>query len=243
MKKYLSVFEMIARSSIYKVLGCIVVMTVIEFIAFYKEFQELIGFTANGVFLEELIDDDLFQVIFMATYVLITGILVLQGTNMGSVQSYTLQRLRIKEKSVFRLQCIYNMMAYVLLWGAQLVILLLFTGYYVKNQSWIEVSDQTVFLAYYRNYFIHSILPLEDIPGWFTLAFLICGTGIAAAAFTWRQRRGKIGWDLIIFLGVMILSFPRELGSENYFFILVYGILFVLSYIIRKLMNMGEDES
>ena len=243
MKKYLSVFEMITRSSLYKVLACIGVMAVIEGIAFYKKFQEHIGDTVDGVFLEELIYDDLFRVIFMATYVLMTGILVLQGENIGSVQSYTLKRLRVKEKTVFRLQCLYNIFAYVLLWGAQLMLLLLFAGYYVKNQSWIEISNQTVFMAFYRNYFMHSILPLEDIPGWFVLGVFLVGTGIAAAAATWKQRRGKFGWDLLIFLAVMILTFPRALGSVSYIYVLAFVVLFMVVYIIGKLISIGEVES
>lgn len=243
MKKYFSVFEMIARSSIYKVLGCIAVMAGIEWIVFYREFQENIGATLYGDFLEELVYGDLFKIIFLATYVLITGILVLQGANVGSVQSYTLQRLRIKEKSVFRLQCLYNMMAYALLWGAQVVILLLFTAYFVENQNWLELTNQSILLAFYGNYFFHGILPLEDVPGWFLVGFLIVGTAIAAASCTWRQRRGKIGWNLLILLAMMIIIFPRELGSESIYVLIGYLVFVILGFIVQKLIDIGEDES
>ena len=96
MKRYVSVFEMIARSSIYKVLLVIVTMVVAELVYFYLAFT-----SAQGLIIEEYIDETFFGISFKAAYTLITLLLILPGMNLGSTQSYTLKRLRIKEKNIY----------------------------------------------------------------------------------------------------------------------------------------------
>ena len=210
MKRYLSVFEMITRSSIYKVLLILVGMVAVELTVFYLTMSN-----PAGVNIEEYIDQSHYSLIFKIAYMLITIAIVLPGMNIGSVQSYTLQRLRIKEKSVFWLQALYNMFAYVLLCGVQLMVLLFSCVMYQKNLPEIAVwSNQTLFLAFYRNAFMHSILPLEDVFGWLVLVFLVVGTAVTSAYFTAQMRRGKFVWEIGVVIGAVLIDFPKDFGNE-----------------------------
>ena len=158
MKRYQSVFEMITRSSIYKVLLVVGGMLVAEAILFWNALMYL-----GGACLEEHIDQSYYSIVFKIAYVLITIAIVFPGMNIGSTQTYTLQRLRIKERWIYGLQIIYNLLAYMILWGAQLAMLLvsavLYQKYLPEGALW---TNQTLFIAFYRNDFMHSILPLED---------------------------------------------------------------------------------
>ena len=98
MKRYLSVFEMITRSSFYKVLMVLLAMAVAQFGMFYLQLQESLEGTVSN--LEALIDQSHYTIILGVAYLLITVLLVLHGCNLGSVQGYTLQRLKISEKKV-----------------------------------------------------------------------------------------------------------------------------------------------
>ncbi|MBQ8518056.1 MAG: hypothetical protein IJ455_00430 [Agathobacter sp.] len=241
MKRYISVFEMITRSSIYKVLLILVGMVSAEAISFYSTFQKYSETTRN---VEEYIQRSDYDLIFKIAYVLITIVIVLPGMNLGSTQSYTLQRLRIKEKRIFWLQALYNTMAYVLLWGAQLVTILVSVLVYRNNlpkgATW---NNQSVFLLFYENDFMHSILPLEDSPGWWVLGFLIVGTALVAAEFTKQQRRGKFAFEILLLVVAMLISFPRDVGYEFTFLAISLCIVYIIMgmrWILNKVDDGGE---
>lgn len=240
MKRYVSVFEMIARSSIYKVLLALGAMLVAQGICFYMTML-----SPGGVAIEDYIEQSQYSLIFKIAYVLITVILVVPGMDIGSKQSYTLKRLRIRESRIFWLQALYNFFAYVLLWGVQLMMLLGSAFVYQKNlPEGATYTNQTMFLAFYRNDFMHSILPLDDMSGWWFLVPMLVTTAFAAAEFTKLRREGKFGFELLLLIATFLISFPRELGHSNLFFIVaVCFVYFMMGF--RWLMNhtLGGDES
>lgn len=238
MKRYLSVFEMIARSSIYKVLLALVAMVVAQGICFYLSIL-----SPSGLGIEDYIEQSHFSLIFKIAYLLITIILVIPGMDIGSKQSYTLKRLRIKEKRIFWLQSLYNMLAYMLLWGAQLAMLLVSCLVYQKNlPEGINLTNQTMFLAFYRNDFMHTILPLEDTPGWWMLVVICVTTAFTAAEFTKLRREGKFGFEILILIATVLIYLPRPLGYDFVFSIVVIGFTYLVLG-TRFLMNktLGGD--
>ena len=193
--------------------------------------------------IEEWVERSRIMIPFLAGYWLITKVLSSSGTNTGSMQAYTLQRLRIPEKKVYLLQCIYNMFIYALLWMTQLLLLFVATEIYMKYKEGVLLTNQTVFLSFYRNDFMHSILPLEDIFGWFTLVFYITMTGFLAANYARGQRKGKVVWALIVFIALATVCFKRGLGVEP-FFPLMMVLLWSMYLLARALINkeVQEDE-
>lgn len=237
MKKYISVFQMIARSSLYKVCLILIGMVIAEGSMLYLTITNPSGFN-----FEEYIDQSQYSLAFQIAYILVTIVIVLPGMNLGSNQSYTLQRLRIKERKIYWLQSLYNMLAYVLLWGVQMIMVFVSIVIYQKNIP-IEatLSNQTMFLAFYRNNFMHSIFPLEDIPGASLIVIIGITTAFVAAEFTKLQRQGKFGFELLILIAAVIISFPRELGQDLAFpLISMAFVYFVLS--VRFFLNMEVKE-
>ena len=240
MKRYLSVFEMIARSSIYKVLLAVIGMALLEAVLF-----GLTMLNSSDIYFERYIDQSLYSYIFRLVYTVVTVILVLPGMNIGSTQSYTLQRLRIKESRIFWLQSLYNFLAYVLLWGVQLWVLLgsiaVFHRYLPDGAF---ESNQTYFLAFYRNDFMHSILPLEDMGDWWILGLIGLASAYAAAEFTKQQRVRKVAFELPVLVVTMWLGFPGGLGYDHA--VLWTGIaVAIISMCFRWLiyvLNTGGDE-
>lgn len=241
MKRYLSVFEMITRSSIYKVLGILIAMVVAEVITCAISWQQPLAYMKPTI--EEWVDQSYLLVIFIVAYFLMSAVLVLPGTNIGSVQGYTLQRLRISEKSVYRLQCLYNILCFGLLWVTQLVVLLGISAFYMQYKANVVKTNMTVFLAFHRNEFMHSILPLQDLGGWALLVFFIMCTGIFAARFTKSQRSGKLDWTLVVFLAAFCIFFPQALGEVPVFvfvMLLIWGVFGLGKAIMSR--EVSEDE-
>ena len=238
MKRYLSVFEMIARSSIYKVLLILVGMVAVEAAFFYHTMMH-----PEGLNIERYIDQSHYSLIFKIAYILVTLVIVLPGMNIGSTQSYTLERLRIKGKRIFWLQALYNTLAYVLLWGVQLMVILVSAKVFEKNLPLTaEWSHQTLFLAFYRNDFMHSILPLEDGPGWWLLGIVIIGTAIVTAGFTKQQRDGKFAFELLLMVVAVLISFPRAMSYE-YLFLAIASVFTIVIMSMRWLLNLEVNES
>lgn len=239
MKRYISVFEMITRSSIYKVIGLLTLLAAAELGTFFIALQQPLAEIQPN--LEEIVDQSHLMYMFGIAYVLMTVALVLPGTNIGSVQGYTLQRLRIKESKVFLLQCSYNVLCYLLLWATQLGVLLVASSYYMTHKTDAILTNQTVFLAFHRNGFMHSILPMQDTVNWLLLFGFIIGTGCFAADFTRKQRRGKVAWILIFFVAVACISFPRAMDEDPVLMILTMIIGFSFC-ILRAMLNRGVEE-
>lgn len=238
MKRYLSVFEMIARSSIYKVLLILVGMVAVEAAFFYSTMMH-----PEGLNIESYIDQSYYSIIFKIAYILVTLVIVLPGMNIGSTQSYTLERLRIKGKRIFWLQALYNTLAYMLLWGVQLMVILVSAKMFEKNLPLTaEWSHQTLFLAFYRNDFMHSILPLEDGPGWWLLGIVIIGTAIVTAGFTKQQRDGKFAFELLLMVVAVLISFPRAISYE-YLFLIIATVFVIVIMGMRWLLNLEVNES
>lgn len=224
MKRYLSVFEMIARSSIYKVLLVSGAMAVAQGVCFYMTML-----SPSGLAIEDYIEQSHYSLIFKIAYVLITVILVVPGMDIGSRQSYTLKRLRIKESRIFWLQALYNFFAYVLLWGVQLMMLLGSAYVYQKNlPAGARFTNQTMFLAFHRNDFMHSILPLEDVAGWWFVIPMLVTSAFVTAEFTRLRREEKFGFEILILILGILISFPRELGYEDMLFVLAVCTVYVV---------------
>ena len=215
MKKHLSVFNLMATSSIYKITGLFAIMGIIEFILFRMVLFAGPDASTDTFHIEYVFQNSRVFLVFAAALVLLTVLLCLTGYETSSKQGYTLQRLSISEKQVFGIQALYNTLCYFLFWSVQLLIVFLLSFYFVKKAPEMYVTNQTLFLAFYRNSFLHGLLPFEDTMIWIKNIFLFLGLGICSAGFTMAQRKGKRAFELIILLVSTIFLFSSPLGAQE----------------------------
>lgn len=230
MKKYISVFEMLIRSTLYKVLGVLVIIVALQGYLFWNTVMNGQGGVVEDG-LEVLVDNSNLLLPLAAGFLLITGILCLSGCNIGSNQSYTLQRLRISERAVYWLQALYNSMCYFLLWASQVGVTIGISHWFMENATELTITNQTLVIAFYRNAYLHSILPMEDAVGWAILAGIILGCGINAAKVPYQQRRGKISVGILMMVGATLVTFPRGLGEDFSMLGICLVILFAAGWI------------
>ena len=107
--------------------------------------------------------------------------------------------------------CCFQLFCYVLLLGAQIAVFVIQSSLYAAESG--HVTNQTVFLAFYRNDFMHSVLPLEGIVRWITNILILLGCGGSVAIFTYLQRRGKAAWSLFVVVACILVGFIEELGE------------------------------
>ena len=251
MKKYLSVFGLYARSSVYRVLGVLAVMGLAEAGLFLRKLQTALADYNNPqgidefgrgpelLHFEEILDGCHIPLCFMLAFILITVFLCLPGTEFQSKTGYTLRRLSVSERRVLFIQWAYNMAVYVIILAVQALICFCLGLVYIQEAPAELVNNQTVFLAFYRSEFLHALLPLAEAGMWLRNAFLVIGLGFAAAEFSYNQRRKGYGVAIVTLGLFTILSFRTEMGSFSSIFI---TMIVVATYVGNAVYNLFRKE-
>ncbi|MBQ9692183.1 MAG: hypothetical protein IJV70_03410 [Clostridia bacterium] len=215
MKKHLSVFGLFARSSIYKIIGVILLISAAQAFFFRMELDKALkAYEAVGsgmATLEKMLARGAFGEWLAAGFIVITVFLCLTGHQANT--GYTIQRLSVSEKLTFIYQGIYNTLIYVILAASQIVLAYFLCKYYVTSAPQETVSDQTLFLAFYRNQLLHGLLPLEDTALWIRNVLLAICLGFTAAQFPYKFRRGKFEATVIAMAMYVIVYFRSEIGD------------------------------
>ena len=241
MKKQVSVFMLMARSTVFKITGLLVIMAGVEIGLFSLAFQKVLA--GACLTLEDFIEESHISLVLGLCFLAMAAVLCLTGCEFGSRQGYTLKRLSISIKMVFLWQSLYNTICFLLLWAAQLGIALLLCKWYVARADPALVSGQTIFLAFYRSDFLHALLPLEETSCWIRNGILALGLGISSAYFPIRQRAGKWGLGIIVLAFAGLAFFPHRLGSfMNDFCMGALGIWVIGAAVLPMLAKEAEHE-
>lgn len=229
MKRHLSIWMLMARSTIYKVLGLLLALTAVDGALFammpwieaqkLRKAASLAPGASVAVELERMFQ--YFPIVFGVCLLVLTALLCLNGCEFSAKQGYTLRRLRVPQWEIFFWQAVQNVVCYFLLWAVQAGIVVVLCRYYEAHyQEMMEwypdmVTSQTVFLAFYRNSFLHSLLPLADAWRWARNAVGCVALGLCAAAFPIRQRRGHRSVAAAILAVLSALFFVQPMGYNG----------------------------
>ena len=239
MKKYISVFELFTRSSFYKVLLILVAMVATEIGLFYYTLQNSI-LNSEYMVLEVVMDKTCIPLVFAAGFLLVTLSLVFSGFSTGTNQNYTLKRLQIKEWKIYLLQCLYNGICFFLLWAAQVVVLLIISSWYCMEVE--NITNQTVVLAFYRNAFMHSVLPLGAAYRWVENMIMLLGCAVTSTSFAVQRRKGKFDIALVVVVGICLLAFKKPLGEHSNTGLILSILIWVIHGFIWIFKKEYEDE-
>ena len=245
LKKHVSVFGLFARSSLFKVLLILLVLCAIEIVVFRVELQsaleayEVVG--SGMASLERMFERSAANVYFRAALILMTIAMGLPGCAFKSNTHYTLRRLSVSERATFFHQAAYNTLMYLTLIAVQLVLAFGLSQYYAATVPAECVSNQTVTLAFYRNEFLHSLLPLEDVGLWIRNGLLVISLGLAAAEFPYNQRRRKFSSTAIALCIYTIVFFDQGIGELFHVITTSIVALMVMGDVIYHLTRNGEE--
>lgn len=230
-RKYTSVFGLCARASLFNIILLSVLTAVAEGVLFWLRMKNnVLPLFANGLNLpvpqlEKVISESFLPFAFAIGFVVITLTLTELGCEKNTKSLYTFQRLSITERGFFYCQSIYNAMAYFIFWSVQVAALYIICLYYTNSVPSEYIGNQTVFLAFYRSDFLHSVLPMSEISVWIRNIILIIGLAFSAAEYPFKQRRKKFGatvFGLGIYAGIF---FCTEFGTGiNTFFMIIFSL-------------------
>ena len=234
MKKHSSVFMLMARSTIYRVLGLLILMAVAEAGLFWLRLQQ--GAIDGNFSLEAIISESRLSWACAAFFLFVNVILSWGSYTISD--TYTAARLSVSGKAVYLWQCIYNSLCYLLFWMVQILIGIGLCRVYEAMAPAEFVSNQTVFLAFYRSNFLHSFLPFEDTWVWVRNILLVVALGICSSRIPGKNR--KIGIGSCFLIAATGVFFVQGIGEAVA--LIIAAIVCVVPAVVKALSKEVPDE-
>lgn len=234
MKKHSSVFMLMARSTIYRVLGLLILMAVAEAGLFWLRLQQ--GAIDGNFSLEAIISESRLSWACAAFFLFVNVILSWGSYTISD--AYTAARLSVSGKAVYLWQCIYNSLCYLLFWMVQILIGIGLCRVYEAMAPAEFVSNQTVFLAFYRSNFLHSFLPFEDTWVWVRNILLVVALGICSSRIPGKNR--KIGIGSCFLIAATGVFFVQGIGEAVA--LIIAAIVCAVPAVVKALSKEVPDE-
>lgn len=206
MKQHGSVFLLMARATLHKALGLLALMAAVEGGLFWLTLRR--GPTDSGFGLEGVVQNSRIVWVFGVCFLLLFALLAWTCRRISGTD--TARRLSVGEVWVVFWQSVYNVLCCLLFWAAQILTAIALCRLYAAQAPAEYVTNQTVFLAFYRSEFLHSILPFEDAVFWVRNALLALALGVSAARRPGRRDRAL--WAPV-FLAVSAGFFHGGIGD------------------------------
>lgn len=243
MKKHMSVLMLIARSTVYRVLGVLVLMTGLEVFLFSRAIETLRSGEIIG--LEYAFSKALTIWLFLAAFIAVYIILMGSMKNKKSSPKYTLLRLSISEKQFFLWNALYNTACFALLMLIQISVVIGLCHYYMKSGVDASASVQTVFLAFYRSDFLHSLVPFDKPANIIANILLPVIMGLVCARHTVTELWSKgtfwlTYWAIYFGLRGFLRPVDDDIYSVYLWIFLIFGVADVAVYLWKK--EAGHEE-
>ena len=131
----------------------------------------------------------------------------------GSHPQYLLQRLRISERSVVLMQSLYHVAALMIYWMFQVLTVFALFALYAHFAPPEQVGPQSLLLMFYRNPYLHALLPLNDLVLHLRNCGLLLVLSFSLAMFPYLLRRGKFSIAALFPALVTSIFFPSDMGA------------------------------
>ena len=220
MKKYLSVFSVIARESIWRISFLWIVSAVLQTVFFYREMlSENVQSSKMVAKAFTSYEDNITVPMLFALTILLTGILLMKtGMDFRTRTGYTLRRLRITEKQVYVLQSVYNSLMLFILFLFETALCFAFVNWGTTFFDARYITNQTVYLTFYSSEFLSDMFAGRDIINILRNLLMIASMGFNISCFSHMWRRGRkhiLGALLLVIWSFMFWWCPGFGNFEN----------------------------
>ena len=205
MKRHLSVWKLLIRSTVFRLALCLGIMCAAEIGVFLWRVGSAASF-------ENAVGDGPAYAIFIAAYYCI--FIVLETTLCRPNQLSALERLRISERRFLLLQAFHNTLCFLILWGAEVTLIFILSLWYRGAYPEYAVAPG-ILLAFYRNSFLHGLLPLSTVSRWIVNLVYFTGSGVLSACTALKYRHGKLVIAPHIFMTAVGVTFRAELFDPS----------------------------
>lgn len=147
---------------------------------------------------------------------------------------YILKRLPVSEKKIFVWWSVYNTMCFLLFWGLQIVLLLIFCRIFKTQAEAGVCGAQTVFITFYENGFLQAMLPMGMGLRYISNFVLILAMGILTAPVSMGTTKKNMSNSIVMLVPWTLLWFARE-GDTGWIFLMVMSGMYIIITLVRML--------
>jgi len=236
-KKYISVFSLMAKNSLSRILGLLLLLVAADgALAWYWVCVQ--GYGMDNLFRS---GNAGFGFVLAVVFALMAAVQMRRGDLYSGPQGYTMRRLAISEKGVAVLQSLYNLLCWLLLWGVQVLSVFVICKVccrYGVGGAW---ANQQLFLQFYISPLLHSLLPMEETLSWVANVVMIAGLSVASACWAVLRREKEERAKLLVVYWAVLLLFRRELGSFIWNVVIIAGFSILLVMDCYKLFRRKKE--
>ena len=213
-KCFLSMWALLAKCSIYKILAVLLVMVLAEGVVFS---MTLGGFCVNGELeagisegmeigaLYRVFENRGFYPIFVAASGFVYFILVWTQRRLENENGVALQRFRMSWKGFYIIKAVYNVLCLLLLFAVQVWAMFGMLWIFRWEAGMGQTGGQLYLYAFYGVRFLHCLLPVADVGKWLRNLLLVAALAMTAA----RQGQKKMA---VFLFGLSISWFVSDMG-------------------------------
>ncbi len=241
MKKHLSVWMLHARSTLYKALLVSLAAVAVQVMLFAQELKSMELPAQAG--LESVFSQAYTAPVAALAFVLLLVALVYGAGYDRQRTDLVIRRLRISESAFALWQALHIECCLLLFWALQVAVALACSMGYL--QRWDPAGTQTLFLAFWRQPWLHAILPVMAPLRWVRNLLLLAALALAAAAHARLRWNGRRGWLLPVLATATVVLFTEDPAEATQSVLLlifcVCAVWRALSLLLQK--EVTDDEA
>lgn len=206
MRRSLSVCAVAARQIVWKLLAIVLVLAVCETVSFWQ------AEVSDSFYL--MVERAQLPLLHWLALMALTIVLCRQGADRQGKLTYTLSRLPDSEAKLTTLWAAVYVAACVILWAAQVGLVLLLWRRFLALNPQITAPKLALLVEFYGGGYnggwLHSLLPMDNWLRWLAMLLWYLSLGAAAAQRGFLQRRNRnapLVWGLLS-VGHMFAELP-----------------------------------
>lgn len=265
MRQHASVLMLAARGSLYKVLVLLAAMAGAETGLFLLGLKRLTAEAARSAeaaaaaelagdpgawesliawpSLERLFTGNGIQLVFSVGLIVLVLLLTLDGGLSARRANDTLRRLSVSQRAITLWNAVYNLAVILIFWAAQLITALALCRVYLGQADPSAVNGQTVLLAFYRQGFLHGLLPMADVDRWVYQIALTAGLAITAACGACRLRHGRAAVAPGMAAALGALTFHHGLTALEVNWMVAAAVAIITAAALYNLKGVRDGEA
>lgn len=229
MRKRLSIFFLAAGNTAYRLILILAGMAAVQTAAFVAAMHRIDGsfdqvFRGSGT-----------AVICGAAFILYCFAICFRTTGGKDYKiCYILKRLPVSEKKIFVWWSVYNTICFLIFWGVQVVLLLIFCRIFETQAETGVCGAQTVFITFYENGFLLAMLPMGMILRYISNFVLIVAMGIVTAPVSMGTTKKNMLNSIVMLVSWTLFWFARK-DDTGWILLLVMSGIYIIITLVRML--------
>ena len=226
MKRQLSLGMLLARSSLWRVLGIFLIMAAGQLALGWYLLR------GNALLaLESVLDQGIFRLLSALGLTGAVAAVMLSAGGFGSRVDYAVSRLPVRRGTLWVWSAGYGVAVLVLFWAVEAAVCLGAFRIFAAVSPSADHNPQLLLLAAYRSSLFHALLPLRDTPQWVATALYFLGLGVLTGTWALRAYGGK--WSALPLVLAMAWWFPAGgVGSGGWAMLLAILTLAVMFFTV-----------